>query len=92
MGFVSFKIYSTIEIKIFFNMMCVVHYSLISTSFLRGIGIFKKYFVLVIKIFQIYSFLFISSCSCSHARFVASLVFLETTIMWFNKRWGEILQ
>jgi hypothetical protein len=37
-----------------------------SMSFLHGIGIFLKYFVHVIRIFQKYPFLFKGSCSQVH--------------------------
>jgi hypothetical protein len=40
-GFYFFEMHSVVEIKIFFNIMCVVHYSLISHAFpttsLRGL-------------------------------------------------------
>ncbi len=43
MGFFFFGIHFVVEIKIFFNMMCVVHYSLISQAFSHSIIMWTSY-------------------------------------------------
>jgi hypothetical protein len=39
----SFGIYYVVEMKIFFNMMCVVHYSLIFQAFFHSIIMWTSY-------------------------------------------------